>query len=90
MLRGTPWDVFGYAAVRREERRLISWYRTLVESALDHLGPDTHATAVELAELPDAIRGYEGIKLGNVAAVRTRAEELLARLRGPGVAALRP
>ena len=26
-LRGTPYDPFGYAAIRREERRLVPWYR---------------------------------------------------------------
>ncbi|HEV8308639.1 MAG TPA: indolepyruvate ferredoxin oxidoreductase family protein, partial [Methylomirabilota bacterium] len=31
-LRGTAWDVFGYAGVRREERRLVPWYRSLVEA----------------------------------------------------------
>jgi indolepyruvate ferredoxin oxidoreductase len=79
-LRGTPLDLFGYATMRREERRLVGWYRDLVESTLDRLGPDTHATAVELAELPDAIRGYESIKLAGVTAARARAAELRERL----------
>jgi indolepyruvate ferredoxin oxidoreductase len=87
--RGTPWDIFGYARVRREERRLIRWYRDLVESALDRLDPETYPLIVEIAQLPDHIRGYEEIKLGNVEAVTARAEKLMERLgagaRRPGV-----
>jgi indolepyruvate ferredoxin oxidoreductase len=81
-LRGTPLDVFGYAALRREECELIGWYRGLIETALARLEPGNYATAVELAELPDAIRGYETIKEGNVAKARERAAHLLDRLSG--------
>jgi len=79
-LRGTPLDVFGYAAVRREERRLIGWYRRLVEEGLAHLAPESYGFVVDLARLPDAIRGFEAIKLRNIAAARARGEELRAQL----------
>jgi indolepyruvate ferredoxin oxidoreductase len=75
-LRGTPFDPFRYAAVRREERRLVPWYRDLVTGAL--LGADGHVAALELACLPESIRGYEGIKLRSIAAARARAAGLLA------------
>jgi indolepyruvate ferredoxin oxidoreductase len=88
-LRGTPWDPFGYAAVRREERRLHGWYRGVVEAGLDRLDPDTHRLVLELAELPDGIRGYEEIKLGNVRGARARAERLLERLAESRVPAAR-
>jgi indolepyruvate ferredoxin oxidoreductase len=58
--------VFGYAAVRRVERALVGEYRALVERALNHLSPDTYERAVELAQLPDMIRGYEHVKLRNI------------------------
>jgi indolepyruvate ferredoxin oxidoreductase len=74
-LRGTPFDPFGYAAVRREERRLVHWYRDLVTAALH--GTDGHASALELARLPEAIRGYEDIKLRSIAAAQARAATLL-------------
>jgi indolepyruvate ferredoxin oxidoreductase len=81
-LRGTPLDVFGYAALRREERELIGWYQGLLETAMPRLRPSNHAVAVELAELPDAIRGYEQIKEANAAKARERASGLLDRLNG--------
>ncbi|HWC02181.1 MAG TPA: indolepyruvate ferredoxin oxidoreductase family protein [Methylomirabilota bacterium] len=76
-LRGTPFDPFGYAAVRREERHLVPWYRALVRDALGAADADGHATAVELARLPEAIRGYEDIKLRSIATARARAEALV-------------
>jgi indolepyruvate ferredoxin oxidoreductase len=76
-VRGTSFDLFGYAAVRREERRLVPWYRELVTSALDGVGPDGHARAIELARLPESIRGYEDIKLRSIAAAQARATALL-------------
>ena len=65
-LRGTPFDLFGYAKVRRVERELIAEYRTLMEAELDSLTPATYERAVKLAQLPDMIRGYEDVKLAGV------------------------
>jgi indolepyruvate ferredoxin oxidoreductase len=79
-LRGTKLDPFGHARVRRVERELIDEYEEMVAEALAHLTPETHATALELLELPDVIRGYEEIKLRNVALYRKRAEPLRKRL----------
>jgi indolepyruvate ferredoxin oxidoreductase len=76
-LRGTFVDPFGHAEVRRVERALIGEYRELVERALGDLSPATHDDAVEIARLPDLIRGYEGIKLRNVARFRDEARRLL-------------
>jgi indolepyruvate ferredoxin oxidoreductase len=82
-LRGTPFDVFGYAAVRRVERALVGEYRALVEQALSHLSPDTYARAVALAQLPDMIRGYEQVKLDSVRRFRAAVHELGGASSGP-------
>jgi indolepyruvate ferredoxin oxidoreductase len=81
-LRGTRLDVFGYAHVRRVERELIAEYREAVEETLDRLG-DGHVVAVEIAGLPDLVRGYEHIKLANVDRYRERLAELRAKLQSP-------
>ena len=70
-LRGTRFDPFGYHPVRRLERELIQEYRAAVQEALRVLRPDTHAAAVKLAGLPGQIRGYEQIKVENVASYRS-------------------
>jgi indolepyruvate ferredoxin oxidoreductase len=82
-VRGTRWDVFGYADLRRVERKLVGEYRDLVRSALARLTPDTVDAVVALAELTDLVRGYEDIKLANVATFRERAAAALAELTSP-------
>ena len=71
-LRGTAFDPFGRDEVRRVERALIGEYRDLIEKELAGLSPETFNRAVSLARLPDLIRGYDHVKLANVA--RYRAE----------------
>jgi len=79
-LRGTKLDPFGHAKVRRVERELIAEYEQMVAGALDRLTPESHATALELLELPDLIRGYEEIKLRNVVMFRKRAAAIEKRM----------
>ena len=61
-LRGTRWDPFGYTAERRAERRIRDRYLTDIERLAAGLTPDTHASAVEIAALPERIRGYGPVK----------------------------
>jgi len=75
-LRGSAFDPFGWAEVRRVERALVGEYRALVEKALVGLDATSHARAVKLATLPDVIRGYEEIKLANVRRFREEARAL--------------
>ena len=75
-LRGTRLDPFGSARVRRAERDLLRQYEELLGEVLDHLSPITHEVAIALAELPDVVRGYEGVKLASIARFQTSAAEL--------------
>ncbi len=86
-LRGTPFDVFGYGAERRLERRLIKEYEATIDALLGSLRRDTLALAVEIAGLPEGIRGYGPIKERSVAAARQRQDELMAALHNPPQAA---
>ncbi len=83
-LRGTSVDPFGHTEVRRTERALIEQYREMVTQAVDRLAPATASVVLEVIQLPDLVRGYEGIKLANVDRMRTRAAELLDALTGTG------
>jgi indolepyruvate ferredoxin oxidoreductase len=66
-LRGTVLDPFGYHPVRRLERELPDEYLASMQEALDQLRPSTLDAAVRRSELVEMIRGYEDIKLRNVA-----------------------
>lgn len=76
VLRGTKLDPFGYAHVRKVERQLLSHYTAMVLRLAAELTVDNYATAVEAAGLPDIVRGYEDIKLGNVELYWARLREL--------------
>ena len=60
---------------------LIGEYEALVDELLGALAPHNHALAVELARLPEQIRGYGYVKHRHVEAARVKQEELLAAFR---------
>ena len=82
-LRGTWFDAFGRAAVRREERQLVKEYRTLLERVSGKLTHENHPIACQIAAVPDAIRGYEEIKAKNIVTARSQWTELLQNLERP-------
>jgi indolepyruvate ferredoxin oxidoreductase len=83
-LRGTALDPFGKTEERRTERELIGEYEALVRELVGGLTADRRALAVELASLPDGIRGYGHVKENNLKGVRVKWNDLLARWRSPG------
>jgi len=84
VLRGTALDIFGYTEERRAERQSIVEYEKLVDELLERLTPDTHALAVQLASIPEDIRGYGHVKMRNRAAAKEKGAKLLATLRSVG------
>ncbi|MDE0492583.1 MAG: hypothetical protein OXH54_01475, partial [Acidimicrobiaceae bacterium] len=70
-LRGTPLDVFGYAAVRRAERSLPGEYRAAVTADLATLDPGCYEAALRRATLPEVVRGYEHIKMAGIQQMRS-------------------
>jgi indolepyruvate ferredoxin oxidoreductase len=92
-LRGSPLDIFGKTEERRMERQLIADYLDLVNELADSVTEKNLAVAIELARLPDDIRGFGHVKEANVQAAQARRSELLASYRNrhpqpsqPGVA----
>ncbi|WP_175938285.1 indolepyruvate ferredoxin oxidoreductase family protein [Caballeronia sp. BCC1704] len=80
-LRGTALDPFGRTEERKMERALIGEYEALVKELIAGLTPQKLPLAVELASLPDSMRGYGHIKENNVKAAKVKWEKLLARWR---------
>jgi indolepyruvate ferredoxin oxidoreductase len=69
------------------ERALIADYEALVSELATALCPDNHALAVELASLPEQIRGFGHIKMRNVEKAKAREADLLGMWRGGDAAA---
>lgn len=85
-LRGTALDIFGRTEERKTERALIGEYRASVEEVLRGLSAENHAVALEIASLPEQIRGYGHVKERNLAAARVRWTALLEKWRHPEAA----
>ena len=82
-LRGTGFDPFGWTTERRMERQLIESYWTTIGELLATLNPLNYADAVEIAKLPDEIRGFGFIKQEAIAKVSAKERELMNAWRHP-------
>ena len=82
-LRGTPFDVFGYTQERKTERKLIDDYTMLIKRLIQGLSHqydlDRYALALELASLPELIRGFGHVKEASVKATYEKWAELMKR-----------
>jgi indolepyruvate ferredoxin oxidoreductase len=87
-LRGTAFDVFGKTAERRGERALIVDYVALVDEFCHTLDRDRLAVALQLACLPDEIRGFGHVKERNRLAAMKKKARLLNDYRAAGSMAL--
>ena len=78
-LRGTRLDPFGRSEERQIEKQLIGEYRDLLVQLSSGLDADNVGEAVEIADLADMIRGFDEIKLANVARYREAVSTRLAK-----------
>ena len=84
-LRGTPLDIFGYTQERKRERGLIADYETVIEALLRDLTSENHGPAIEIASLPEQIRGYGHVKDKSITEAKSRETQLLAEFRNPTI-----
>jgi indolepyruvate ferredoxin oxidoreductase len=82
-LRGGTFDLFGRTQERRTERELIVDYFAVIDELLSALTRANHALAVEIASIPEQIRGYGHIKEANFVKAAGKRAELLAAWRNP-------
>jgi indolepyruvate ferredoxin oxidoreductase len=80
-VRGTPFDPFGWTTHRRRERALIAEYEATLETLLAGLAADNRDLAVEIASLPEVIRGYDLVKDKHLADAESKRRELLEAFR---------
>jgi indolepyruvate ferredoxin oxidoreductase len=80
-LRGTPFDVFGWSAERRSERRLIADYESTVGELLEGLDRSNHSLAASIAAIPEHIRGFGHVKRRHLDAAKKTETALLAAFR---------
>jgi indolepyruvate ferredoxin oxidoreductase len=79
-LRGTAFDVFGHTAERKMERALIGEYRASIEAILAKgLTAERLALAVDIARIPEEIRGYGHVKERHLHVARPKWDGLMAQ-----------
>jgi indolepyruvate ferredoxin oxidoreductase len=92
-LRGTAWDVFGKTEERKMERALIGEYTASIDTVLATLNSANHSAAVEVARIPELIKGYGHVKERNVKTARLQwaglMNEYAAISLAPGVEKVR-
>ena len=75
--------MFGRHPERQTERALIAEYRACIEGLLPQLTVDNLALAVEIARIPEEIRGYGHVKERHLQAARTKWQALLQQWPQP-------
>jgi indolepyruvate ferredoxin oxidoreductase len=83
-LRGTPLDPFGWTAHRKMERQLVRDYVATLDAVLAALTPANRTQAVEIARIPELIRGFDLVKEKQLADAQAKQRELLDAFRRAG------
>jgi indolepyruvate ferredoxin oxidoreductase len=78
-LRGTALDIFGYTDERRMERGLLTDYEAAIAKLTSGLTAERLPTAIQIAAIPQKIRGYGHIKEASVAPAKAEEKALWAR-----------
>jgi indolepyruvate ferredoxin oxidoreductase len=86
-VRGTALDVFGKTAHRRRERSLIATYEEWLGELEQELTTANHEIAVQLAEIPESIRGFDTVKEESIDKALASVEDLHTALRAAEVTA---
>ncbi|MEH6689019.1 MAG: indolepyruvate ferredoxin oxidoreductase family protein [Halopseudomonas sabulinigri] len=81
-LRNSVLDPFGYTAERKLERQWLESYEQLLDQILESLDSDKLPIAIQLASLPDIVRGYGPVKERFLAQAEKQRENLLKQWRG--------
>jgi indolepyruvate ferredoxin oxidoreductase len=82
-LRGTPFDIFGRTPERRAERALPAEYRDSMEQVIASLDAANHSLALEIARIPEQIKGFGHVKERNLTAARDQWQQLMGQWRQP-------
>ena len=75
--------MFGRTEERRAERALIDEYRASIDEVLSRLTLENHAVAVEIARVPEMIKGYGHVKARHLAVARPQWADLMVTFRQP-------
>jgi indolepyruvate ferredoxin oxidoreductase len=78
VLRGTSFDLFSRSSARRDECALANDYRVMMGEMAASLNTRNYAAAIELAMLPEKVRGFGSVRSIAAAHMRSRAKVIMA------------
>ena len=81
-VRGTVLDIFALTLERRLEQEDLACYRMDLAEICNGLSPENYDAAVEVAKIPEKLRGYGHIKARNRKTLLCRRSQLLDEFRG--------
>ena len=84
-LRGGRFDIFGKTQERIHERQMIKDYIQQLDEIVSRLNAFNHSAAVDLASVPDEIRGYGHVKEKSIAAAKALQDERSNAFKNPPV-----
>ena len=80
-LRGTFLDIFGRTEERQTERALIQEYMDAVNELLVSLNSNNHALAIQMANVPEQIKGFGHVKEKHLAAAMVQWQNSMDAFR---------
>jgi indolepyruvate ferredoxin oxidoreductase len=80
-LRFTPLDFFNKTAHRKREWALLADYETALDELLAELTPENRELAIQIAEIPEHIRGFDTVKDAQAETALEKRAQLLEAFR---------
>lgn len=80
-LRGSMFDVFGFSSERKMEQQLLVEYEQTLADVLEGINEHNYQTAIEIASLPEKIRGFGHVKEHNRKIAKEREVQLMAAFK---------
>lgn len=82
-MRNTPLNPFGYSAERKEDKEILSQYESVLKQIISGLNEENKEVALEMAHVPEFIRGYGHVRTENVEVAQRRWTTLNEQFKNP-------
>ena len=80
-IRGTFFDVFSFTKERRFEKRILEQYKSVINEICKKINLNNYDIALQIAKLPEEIRGFGQIKEKNYFHTKKKEESLLIEFK---------
>ena len=82
-MRSSPLNPFGYSQERKEDKAMLDQYEGVLNQIIDGLSENNKEAALEMARVPEFIRGYGHVRTQNIESAVRRWKSLDDQFRNP-------